>query len=171
MQKRNRIFVMCFGLAGNHGEGVSADGNSYSTSWYLRGPDEFLECIPSHYKPSEVDGCIIIDKRAVLEERPGLAVTQPLVSAKLEGDEIDRLRERHPHIEDSIILQAMAHGDSQQRGLAALAVVCAHDTSDEPGAFDYVSPTRFARWWAKQGARVGILRCEPTPHIEWAQAA
>src|SRR5262249_30241574 len=112
---------MCFGLAGNHGEGVSADGNSYSTSWYLKGPDEFLKCVGENYKPDEVDGCIIIDKRAALEERPGLAVIQPLVSAKLEGDEIDRLRERHSHIEDSIILQAMAHGDNQQRGLAALA--------------------------------------------------
>src|SRR5262245_30205504 len=75
MKKRNRIFVMCFGLAGNHGNGVSADGNSFSTSWYLRGPDEFVKCVGEHYKPSEVDGCIIIDNRAVLEERPGLAVT------------------------------------------------------------------------------------------------
>ena len=68
--KRNRIFVMSFGLGGNSGDGITKDGNAYSSSWYLSGPDEFLKYIPKHYDPSEVDGCIVIDKREVLERCP-----------------------------------------------------------------------------------------------------
>ena len=58
-----RILVMSFGLGGNAGDGISSDGNTYSSSWYLDGPDAFLRCIPGHYDPAEVDGCIVIDKR------------------------------------------------------------------------------------------------------------
>ena len=44
---RDRIFVMSFGLGGNSGDGITKDGNTYSSSWYLNGPDEFLQYIPS----------------------------------------------------------------------------------------------------------------------------
>ena len=46
-----RILVMSFGLGGNHGDGISKDGNTYSSSWYLNGPDEFVKLIPGHYDP------------------------------------------------------------------------------------------------------------------------
>jgi hypothetical protein len=41
-------------------------------------------------------------------------------------------------------------------------------TSDEPAPLDYLSPVAYAAWWRKHGARVGVLRCEPTPRIQWA---
>ena len=170
MSKRDRIYVMSFGLGGNSGDGVSKDGNTYSSSWYLSGPDEFVRLIPEHYNPSEVDGCLVIDKRAVLETRPGLAFRAPMCNARLGEGEIDRFRDI-TGVEDSMVLQAFAQGDNQQRSLAALAAVSIADISEQPGPLDYVTPVAYAAWWREHGARVGVLHCEPTPHIDWAPAA
>jgi hypothetical protein len=71
MSDRDRIFVMSFGLGGNSGDGITKPGNVYTSSWYLKGPDEFVSLIPEHYHPGEVDGCLVIDKREALEARPG----------------------------------------------------------------------------------------------------
>ena len=168
--RRNRIFVMSFGLGGNSGDGISKDGNVYSSSWYLSSPDEFLKCIPSRYDPAEVDGCIVIDKREVLEQSPGLAFRSPMCKARLGDGEIDRFRDIQG-VENSFVLQAFAQGDGQQRGLAALAAISLVDKSEAPGPLDFVGPAAYAAWWKKHGARVGVLHCEPTPHIEWAPAA
>ena len=43
MPQNGKLHVMSFGLGGNHGDGVSSSGNTYSSSWYLTGPDEFVE--------------------------------------------------------------------------------------------------------------------------------
>ena len=167
MSKGDRIHVMSFGLGGNSGDGVSKDGNTYTSSWYLSGPDEFLRLIPEHYDPSEVDGCIIIDKRDVLEQKPGLAIRAPMCKANLSDDQIDRLSDIKG-VEESLVLQAFARGSAEQRGLAALAAISIANTSKEPGPLDFVSPTAYAAWWKERGARVGVLVCEPEPRIEWA---
>ena len=93
MSKGDRIHVMSFGHGGNSGDGINKDGNTYTSSWYLNGPDEFLRLIPEHYDPSEVDGCFIIDKRTVLEQSPGFALRAPMCKAMLGEGEIDRFRE------------------------------------------------------------------------------
>ncbi len=170
MSERDRIYVMSFGLGGNSGDGVTKDGNKYSSSWYLRGPDEFLTYIPKHYDPAEVDGCVIIDKREVLEVSPGLAIRAPMCNAQLGEGEVDRFRDIQ-NVGSCLVLQAFAQGDGQQRGLAALAAVSLADKSDGPGPLDYVGPVAYAAWWRQHGARVGVLHCEPSPHIEWAPAA
>jgi hypothetical protein len=69
---------------------------------------------------------------------------------------------------DSLVLLAFAQGDATQRTLAALAAISLQPSA-EPGPLGYVSPVAFAAWWRKHGARVGVLRCEPTPRIEWAE--
>jgi hypothetical protein len=165
MPHNSKIKVMSFGLGGNHGDGVSSSGNSYSSSWYLGSPDEFVRCIPGHYDPSEVDGCLVIDKREVVDKNPGLAIRSPMCNAKLREDEIDRFSDLKAG--DSLILRAFAEGDATQRTLAALAVISLRPY-DEPAPLDYVSPVAYAAWWRKNGARVGVLSCEPTPRIEWA---
>jgi hypothetical protein len=161
-----KMKIMSFGLGGNSGEGVSDSGGCFSSSWYLSSPDQFFECIPEYYSPREVDGCLVVDKRAVLEERPGLAYRSPMSKATLQDGQTRRFRDIGD-IEDSIVLKAFAEGDSTQRGLAALAAVSLV-TSDEPAPLDYLSPVAYAAWWRKHGARVGVLRCEPTPRIQWA---
>jgi hypothetical protein len=161
-----RIHVMSFGLGGNHGDGVSNSGNTFTSSWYLNSPEQFVECIPGHYDPSEVDGCMVIDKREVLDSNPGLAFRSPMCRAKLTEDQVDRFSEVGAG--DSLILRAFAQGDATQRTLAALAAVSLQPSA-EPGPLDYVSPVTSAAWWRKHGARVGVLHCEPTPRIEWAE--
>ena len=162
-----RILVMSFGLGGNHGDGVSNDGNTYSSSWYLAGPDEFVKLIPGHYNPSEVDGCLVIDKREALERKASLAFRAPMCRATLSEGEIDRLSDIKG-VESSLVLQAFAQGDGQQQTLAALAAISLANSSSEPGPMDYVSPVAYAAWWQQRGARVGVLHCEPTPRIEWS---
>jgi hypothetical protein len=167
---RDRIYVMSFGLGGNSGDGITKHGSTYSSSWYLNGPDEFIRLIPQHYDPREVDGCFVIDKREVLEERPGLAIRAPMCNARLAEGEIDRFRDIK-EVGSSLVLRAFAQGDNQQRSMAALAAISLADQSEEPGSLDYVGPAAYAAWWRKHGARVGVLHCDPTPHIEWAPAA
>ena len=167
MSKRDRIFVMSFGLGGNSGDGITGAGNTYSSSWYLNGPDEFVRLIPDHYDPGEVDGCLVIDKRDVLETSPGLAFRAPMCNARLGEGEIDRFRDIQD-VGSSLVLQAFAQGDNRQRSLAALAAISITDRTEEPGPLDYVGPVAYAAWWQQHGARVGLLRCEPVPHIEWS---
>jgi hypothetical protein len=170
MSKGDRIFVMSFGLGGNSGDGITKSDNVYSSSWYLKGPDEFVKLIPDHYDPGEVDGCLVIDKREVLEASPGLAIRAPMCNARLSEGAIDRFREIKD-VGSSLVLQAFAQGDGQQRSLAALAAISIADQGEEPGPLDYVGPAAYAAWWRDHGARVGVLHCEPSPHIEWAPAA
>ena len=136
-----KIHVLSFGLGGNHGDGVSDSGNSFTSSWYLRSPDEFVKAIPGHYDPSEVDGCLVIDKREALDKNPGLAYRSPLCSAKLSENQVHRFSDLNAG--DSLVLRALAQGDVTQRTLAALAAVSL-EPSAEPGPLDYVSPVIFA---------------------------
>ncbi len=168
--KRDRIFVMSFGLGGNSGAGITSTGNTYSSSWYLKGPDEFVKLISQHYNPSEVDGCLVVDKREVLEVSPGLAFLAPMCNARLGEGEIDRFRDI-TDVGSSLVLQAFAQGDGQQRSMATLAAISIADKSNDPGPLDYVGPVAYAAWWRQHGARVGVLHCEPSPHIDWAPAA
>jgi hypothetical protein len=167
--KDGKLRVMSFGLGGNHGDGVSKDGNSYQSSWYLNGPDEFVDAIPSHYNPAEVDGCLVIDKREAVDKNPGLAVRAPLCDARLGDGAISRFNDKIDGV-SSLMLEAFAQGNDQQRSLAAIAAYSLVAKIDGPGPLDYVSPTAYAAWWQQHGARVGVLHCEPEPRIEWAPA-
>jgi hypothetical protein len=84
----------------------------------------------------------------------------------LSENEVDRFSDLRAG--DSLVLRAFAQGDGTQRTLAALAALSLQPSA-EPGPLDYVSPVTFAAWWRNYGARVGVLRCEPTPRIEWAE--
>jgi hypothetical protein len=72
MPHNGKLHVMSFGLGGNHGDRVSSRRNAYSSSWYLGSSDEFVEATPRHFDPSEVDGCLVIDKREAVDKNPGL---------------------------------------------------------------------------------------------------
>jgi hypothetical protein len=109
---------------------------------------------------------LVLKRPMILDRNPGLAFRSPMCRAKLTEDQVDRFSEVGAG--DSLILRAFAQGDATQRTLAALAAVSLQPSA-EPGPLDYVSPVTFAAWWRKQGTRVGVLHCEPTPRIEWAE--
>lgn len=165
----DKLMIMSFGLGGNSGDGVSADGNRFSSSWYLRDPDEFVRYIGRDakgygYDPASVDGCIVLDKRAILREHPSYALLSPMLDVRLPAGTIDRLADHGA--KDSMVLHAFAHGDSTQRGLAALAHATIDNQSEQPGPMDYVSMDAYVDWWASRGARVGVVKLNPA-RIEW----
>ena len=101
-----------------------------------------------------------------VDKNPGLAFRSPMCNATLTGIQIDRFSDLNAA--DSLVLQAFAQGDATQRSMAALAAMSIIPCQ-EPAPLDYVSPAGYAAWWRIRGARVGILCCHPTPHIEWAE--
>ena len=94
-----------------------------------------------------------------------------MCDARLHEGEINRFNEI-PGVEDSLVLRAFAQGDGQQQMLASLAV-CSLAARTQGARATRLRRARltYAAWWREHGARVGVLHCEPTPHIDWATDA
>ena len=144
-----KYMIMTFGLGGNGAEILDTDNhNSVShSSWYLK-PEELQKYICNdHYKPSEMEGCILVDLREVVEKSPSLALKAPLCNPRLKDDEIDRfdLKSVGP-IGVEMMREFTAGG-----GGAAVA-------SAFMGGLDEVSPKMLGRWWQSHGARMGTVK-------------
>jgi hypothetical protein len=92
-----------------------------------------------------------------------------MCDAGLGDGEISRFNDKMDGA-STMMLAAFAQGNDQQRSLVAIAACSLVAKIDGSGSLDYVSPAVYAAWWQQHGARVGVLRCEPSPHIEWAPA-
>jgi hypothetical protein len=140
-----RLAVLSVGLAGCHGDTV--DGASIS----------FYDRRLAPYLGELVEGAWVIDKSAVLESRPGLAVLAPLCR----GDLPLGTRQPFAGAEGSLVAHAIASDpDNPAAPLAQLALL-----APACGAFDDVSPDVYAAWWQGHGARVGQRRGDV---IAWA---
>jgi hypothetical protein len=94
-----------------------------------------------------VEGGYVLDKRAALEARPGLAVLSPMCKGNLAAGQ----RDPFGGAEGSIVAQAIAsEPENPACVLARLALA-----APECGAFDDVAPDLFVDWWRAHGARVG----------------
>src|SRR5206468_2612074 len=94
-----------------------------------------------------VEGGYVLDKRAALEARPGLAVLSPMCKSNLAAGERDPFR----GVESSIVARSIAsEPENPACDLARLALA-----APECGAFDDVAPDVFTDWWRTHGARVG----------------
>src|SRR5205823_1607301 len=94
-----------------------------------------------------VEGGYVLDKRAALEKRPGLAVLSPMCRGDLAAGQ----RDPFGGAEGSLVARAIASDpENPASGLARLALAAPHC-----GAFDDVAPDIFAAWWRAHGARVG----------------
>lgn len=145
-QYEPRLKTLERGLAGCHGCGVGADGNAFTVTMY----DSRLSC----YYGDLVEGGFVIDNQAVLDADPSLAYLAPMVSATLHDGEIDRLDARVEP--DNFLLGMFAEQPDGYGTVARLAVAqLGASPTEEPGPMDYVSPGRFAAWWANRRARVG----------------
>lgn len=144
--KTRKYFLMSFGLGGNGADGIDNHGNKFHSSWYI-GPDELDKYItPEHYDPEAMEGCILLDKRAVLEDKPSLAFTSPMVSLDLKDNETNRLFDRE-YMKDSMTMTLLA--EFAKSGWGAIIA------SGAVGGLDYVSLPAFIAWWVDKGARVG----------------
>lgn len=140
-----KYYVMSFGLGGNGAEGIE-NGNLFHSSWYI-GPEELQRyLVPEHYDPESMEGCMLIDKRAVLENNPGLAFRSPMCNPRLRDDETDRLFDRS-YLKDDFAVTLL-----REFAKAGWGAVIA---SGAVGGLDFVSPAAYVGWWRDKGARIG----------------
>ena len=141
--KKRICTLITFGLGG-HTEYFLPEGNCTSM---LSGYDR-----PDRWEPDErtdyaVATAIAIDKRAVLEVRPMLAISSPMVSTKLAAGAISRCPTPSP-----VFARAIAEGGNTFGMLLALNAI--HKGPDA-GPLDSVSVADYAIWWRRHGARIG----------------
>ena len=130
-----RLVVLQIGLGGVSGH--MTDGGTVT----------FYDRRLAPYYGELVEGGYVLDKRAALEARPGLAVLSPMCKGSLAAGQ----RDPFCGAEGSIVAQAIAsEPENPACGLARLALA-----APECGAFDDVAPDVFADWWRAHGARVG----------------
>jgi hypothetical protein len=150
--------LVFFGLAGHcielapYMEGTLNYGQG-SLSGYDN-PERFeKELASGHYADYELEGALVIDKRAVLEENPGLSWKSPMCSVSIVDDlEIKRCPEVDP------IMASAMRGNQFGTLIAMQAIGYGKEKPTDPGLLDDISPRAYCRWWHKYGARLGQIR-------------
>ena len=115
-------------------------GGYYDSNCRLSGYDR-----PENWKPhadSDYSRAIVINKRNVLDKRPGLAISMPMCNPDVKGDDVDRC----PQPSETMI----AGLQGEFKTLAKL-----RSQRESYGGLDYVSPETYARLWKEHGARIG----------------
>ena len=151
--KTRRYFVMGFGLGGNHGDGIDANGTVFSSSWYLK-PHELQAYIDNgHYPANQMEGCIVIDKTAAVEANMALAYDAPMVGVKLAGEEVNRMEDILQNDTSRLVVSAIAEHN------ATIATLTAKSVVDKTFVgMDKVSPVAYAAWWRANGAAIGHVK-------------
>jgi hypothetical protein len=149
--------VISFGLGGHGIDFESKPGYAHSHLSGYETPETFLrELERGRYSDRVLDGAWVIDKRAVVERDPGIAIKAPMCNADLPEGTHKPFADR-----ETALHMAPALGGAFQ-GLAVLA------QSQSYGGLDYVSPDLYAAHWRSVGARVGKLTGQT---IAWERAA
>ena len=130
--------------------GSSLNYSRCTLSGYER-PDTFNVTGESRSDDINLEGAFVLDKRAVLEDRPGLAVSMPMVDSELKPEAVDRCPQ------PSGAMLAGLQGSFKQ-----LATIKAADPKFS--GLDTVSVETFVDLWRKVGARVGRII---DGQIEW----
>ena len=91
----------------------------------------------------------MIDKRAVLELRPELAISMPMPKMSLLPGQVDRFQERAQDLIN------MCGPGGLQGGFKTLAVM---GMSPAFSGMDYVDRWTYSDLWKKAGARLGVVR-------------
>jgi hypothetical protein len=145
--------IMTFGLGGNGADIIDDKPDEHMcatshSSWYLK-PDELQRYICNeHYKPEEIEGCILVNIRDVVEKNYMLAIKAPMCNPKLNDEEIDRFNVSA--LSDPITSELVKGFAANGGAMAVAAAAC--------GGLDSVSPKALAAWWKAQGATIGIVK-------------
>lgn len=101
------------------------------------------------YTQYDLDGAVVIDKRAVLEDRPGLCIASPLFNAELKPNEIRKLDR------SAFLLTVFAESDQfgEFGSLSRLAI-----GDKDFNGLDYVGIAVYTTIWRNWGAFIGVLR-------------
>ena len=141
MDKKTDCFMLTFGLGGHamelHKLYDDSPCSPYSRLSGYESPDTFRF---QDYTGYNLEGCPVIDKRKVLEERPMLAISMPMC-----GHETKKF---DPCIIDDMLLHGL---QGEFRTLAQLA------KSSTFSGMDFVEPEMYVELWRQQGARIGKI--------------
>jgi len=96
--------------------------------------------------PTIVEGAILLDKRAVLENDPRTSFNSPLVDPALQSGEEERLSTENV-------------SETMLRGLGgSFRLLAAHKKANsEWRGLDSVSVDAYVQWWTERGAKVGVF--------------
>jgi hypothetical protein len=130
-----RLAVLSIGLAGCYADTVTGSSITYYDSRL------------KPYYGELVEGGWVLDKSAVLDGKPSLAVLAPMCQGNLPAG----TRDAFGGAKDSFVAQAIAEDTDNPAAAIARMMIAVPDC----GAFDFVAPDVYAAWWAKRGARVG----------------
>lgn len=148
--KHDKLFVMTFGRGGNHGYGITSDGNVFTRSWYLA-PDELQRVLDSgRYSVAEMEGCVLIDLLKVVDRDPMLSIDAPMVDVKLQEGETFRMADLLQNHASAMVVAAVSQ---EQPIVAAMATKSIADNAYR--GLDKVSPAEYVAWWRKHGATIG----------------
>lgn len=154
--KEKGIFIS-FGLGGHY---IVLKGKYNGTLSGYDDPESFQCALAGgRYVERDLEGAPVVDIRAVVEEKPGLAYRAPLCGYDLQDDEVDRCPEPSDIFASAMREQGGTFGVFL--GLQALHQVT---TPKELGPLDQVSPRRLRDYWAAHGARTGRITGN---HITW----
>ncbi|MFA5240356.1 MAG: hypothetical protein WC476_11715 [Phycisphaerae bacterium] len=144
--KTEKGYIVSFGLGGHY-----ISGENWMLSGY-ESPESFVDQIKTgHYEKYDLAGALVIDLRAVVEKKPALAFLAPMVSVKLTGEQVDRIKKET--IDESLMCKAMMTDTGNQYG----TLLKMQSISKEPGPLDMISPEGLVKWWKDRGARTGKL--------------
>lgn len=154
--------LVCRGLVGWHGDRWEESSHSSISAGAFGYDDE-----PHAREYPIAHGALVLDKRAVLEQRPGLAFSSPLPDGKLAAGQIDRLDTR-----GSMVAAAFTAPDAPRNAFGDLLGLAAAVRIARPamaGPLDRVGLADFAAWWRFHGARVGFWNAERNA-VDWEPA-
>jgi hypothetical protein len=149
--------LIYFGLGGHGIELYEPDETVCSPYSHLSGyesPESFERRITKgDYDNTDLRNCPVLDKRAVLDQHPGLAWSSPMTSARVPDGEVEQCP-----MPDPLIARAL-EGSFGVLAVAKLA-------NPQWTGLDTVSIPQYVAWWVAHGARYGTMSADGT-HIEW----
>lgn len=155
MRGKSNYSVVTFGLGGYHAEKSDGLGmlSGYSDPTYFE--RELAD--PERLTSFDFEGAIVIDIRAVVTERPLLAITSPMCNPRLKPGTVDKFNQR-VDLSDPITKAIVNETTRTSPGLRL--AVAAHKF----GSLDMVAVDIYTEFWRGHGARVGRIEGQ---HIAW----
>jgi len=144
-----RFDVIDVGLGGFGGQNRLSNSR---TSGYSSNPEELASELHNNG--------VIIDKRAILRERPGLAITEPMLTM---NPDVSRFSDIIADPSDSIMCTAMMSDPGNAFG--TMLKIASSQNTDDYGALDQIPLSIYCARWLKYGAVIGVRRGNK---VEWS---
>lgn len=141
-----------FGLGGHRIEYAPRAGYGQCSCSGYESPESFERREASCNDPENIpDGIPVIDKRAVLEQRPGLAWSEPMVDTGLAPSQVDACPSP-----SSLMAAAMVGSPGNQFGAMLVGHRAAKGSNpNEPGPLDSIAVIDSVNRWRSHGAQIG----------------